>query len=552
MTVATSTIIDNREGNTLLAALERMGAGGKDLAIASAFFSLDALLLLADTLDQYEHVRILFGDEANPRQRTLLLQRLQSVSDDDLLVQRERQPLLTNLHKMAALFASGRVEARCYTAKKFHAKAYIIQREIYPNQLAVMGSGNFTRQGLLNNIELNAEQSTEQTEHLRAWYEERWEEAQADVVTDQVLAEIRRQIDLYDPYYLYLKALSAWGQDRQGISLCSPPMEDILDEHQRQGYLQALKILERQHGVMVCDGVGLGKSFIALALMQHFCRAGERVLLIAPKNIIDNSWKEYIDKHLSDYREPLGSMVFQAMTEFGYDLEKLEELEKENGAMTDADRQHLRLLRVYTERADVVVIDESHNFRTQSASRYKTLYHIMQPHLGQRKKVILLTATPINTHYTDISAQLGLITHEHGTLAGYGFQQIRKAAVELDKALPKDKTPGQLSLFDDATSNELLHRVLEQVVIQRSRTTCKALSDAAGKELLFPKRLDPECIEYLIGTHSPRYSALINLADDLFRPTLRRMKKFNEETDEKKRLGKWGQSLIIDILSIAL
>ena len=66
-----STIIDNREGNTLCAALERMGAGGKELWIASAFFSLDALLLLADTLAPYQRLRILFGDEANLRQRKL-------------------------------------------------------------------------------------------------------------------------------------------------------------------------------------------------------------------------------------------------------------------------------------------------------------------------------------------------------------------------------------------------------------------------------------------------------------------------------------------------
>ena len=87
MTVATSTIIDNRDGNTLCAALECMGASGKELWIASAFFSLDAFLLLANTLGQYDRVRILFGDEANSRQRRLLLERLRAVSDDDLLTQ---------------------------------------------------------------------------------------------------------------------------------------------------------------------------------------------------------------------------------------------------------------------------------------------------------------------------------------------------------------------------------------------------------------------------------------------------------------------------------
>lgn len=535
MTVATSTIIDNREGNTLCAALERMGAGGKELWIASAFFSLDALLLLADTLGQYKRVRILFGDEANPRQRKLLLERLRVVSDDDLLIQREKQPLLTNLQKMEALFTSGRMESRCYTAKKFHAKAYIIKREIFPEQIAVMGSGNFTRPGLLQNIELNALQTPEQTEHLRAWYEERWEEAQADVVTDDILAEIRRQIELYDPYYLYLKALYAWGQDRQGESTGNKlSMLGLLDEHQRQGYWQALKILERQHGVMVCDGVGLGKSFIALALMEHFCHAGLRVLLIAPKNILENSWQEYLERYLKDYRQPFGSIDFKAMTEFGFDSEKLEGLLECDGGLSEKGCEYLRLLQAYSERADVVVIDESHNFRTPSANRYKNLYRIMQPQDGQRKQVILLTATPINTHYTDMSAQLGLITHEHGTLAGYGFQQIRRATVELDRTVPVSEPSGQLSLMLLETPNNTLNRVLEQVVIQRSRTTCKALSAAAGKELRFPGRRDPECIEYLISPESQRYAALIDLADERFRPAVRRLMQVKKETDDKK------------------
>ena len=535
MTVAISTIIDNRDGNTLHAALERMGAGGKELWIASAFFSLDALLLLADTLEQYERVRILFGDEANPRQRKLLLEQLRSASDADLLVQREKQPLLTNLQKMEELFASGRVEARCYTAKKFHAKAYIIKREMFPEQIAVMGSGNFTRQGLLQNIELNALQTPEQTEQLRAWYEERWAEAQADVVTEDVLAEIRRQIELYDPYYLYLKALYAWGQDRQGESSGSKPeMVKRLDEHQRQGYWQALKILERQHGVMVCDGVGLGKSFIALALMEYFCRVGKRVLLIAPKNILDNSWRYYLEEYLKDFRQPFGSIDSKAMTEFGFDIEKLEGLLECDGGLSEKECDYLRLLQAYTERADVIVIDESHNFRTPSANRYKNLYRIIEPQDGRRKQMILLTATPINTYYTDMSAQLGLITHEHGTLAGYGFQQIRKASVELDRTVPTSKPSGQLSLTLQETPNDTLNRVLEQVVIQRSRTTCKALSAAAGKELRFPTRHDPECIEYTIGPASQAYAALIELTDDRFRPAVRRLQAMKKETDEKK------------------
>ena len=280
---------------------------------------------------------------------------LRSQSDDDLLKQRENAPLFTALQKMEAFFLAGRVEARCYTAKKFHAKAYLVHRDdpAYP-ELGVIGSGNFTRPGLVQNIELNVRLSIEQNAELYDWYEEMWAEAKEDVVTDDVLAEIRRQIELYEPYYLYLKALYAWGFDRHGLPAGdTTKLLDKLDKHQEEGYAQALQILAKQHGVMICDGVGLGKSFIALALMEHFLRDGKKVLLVAPKSIMDNSWKGYLKEYLSRYRDPYGSIHEEAMTSFGYD--------PDDPNIKEEDRW---LLEGLASQVDVVVIDESHNFRT--------------------------------------------------------------------------------------------------------------------------------------------------------------------------------------------
>ena len=192
-----SSIIDNRDDNTLLNGLQILSAGGREVSIATAFFSLDALLLLADTLAGYDRIRILFGDDASHSQRKKLLQMLRQVSDADLLVQREAMPNLTPLRKVEGLFKAGRVEARCYTARKFHAKAYLINRPTNaPPKLGIIGSGNFTRPGLTQNSELNVKLYEEQTAQLDGWFGDRWDEAAADVVTDDVLAEIRRQIDL--------------------------------------------------------------------------------------------------------------------------------------------------------------------------------------------------------------------------------------------------------------------------------------------------------------------------------------------------------------------
>jgi len=523
--MAASSIVDNQDPNTLLAKLKEIGTGGKELCIATAFFSLDALLLVADALDGFDKIRILFGDDADAKQRLRLMAMLRLQSDADLLVQRESQPNLTPLKKVEALFVAGKIEARCYTAKKFHAKAYLVRRPVFPPELGVLGSGNFTRAGLTQNIELNVFLTTEQTDQLGAWFEERWKEAVKDDVTADVLQEIRRQIDLYDPYVLYLKALTLWGQQQQDNSaLVGSALAQVLDPHQIQGYRKALRILDQQHGVMVCDGVGLGKSFIALALMEKYCRDGLNVLLIAPKSILVSSWQGYLKEYLSRYTQPFGSIYDTAMTAFGFDPDE----EKAD----DTTKAKIEELRRLAERADVVVIDESHNFRTTSAARYKNLLEIVGPSRGRRKKTILLTATPINTAYHDMSAQLTLITHQEGSIGGYHIDQIRRFARELDKTGSPIASPyGQLSMELYETPSESLNRVLESVLIQRSRKTCKALSEAAGKKLLFPKRRDPECIQYEFDESSAVFGNLVDLTDKRFRPGVNLFQKLKATLD---------------------
>ena len=549
----TTSIIDNQRENTLLAGLQRLGQGGEELCIATAFFSLNALLLLADTVTPYSRIRILFGDDADAKQRLKLLEMLRAKSDEELLIQRERFPQLSPLRKIAELFEMGVVEARCYTAQKFHAKAYLVHRpEIYPHYLGVIGSGNFTRFGLIQNIELNVELTPEQLGQLAVWYEERWQEAAADTVTKDVLAEIRRQITLYDPYILYCKALELWGQQQQDLTAVHQhtALVDQLDPHQWYGFSQAVKIIEREHGVMICDGVGLGKSFIALALIEHYCRRGQNVLLIAPKNVLETSWREYLPKYLGPYLAPFGNVHDIPMTLLGFDPQEQE---------TDPESLHLRReqVRRLADRADVIVIDESHNFRSTSADRYNNLSEIVGPQRGKRKKVILLSATPINTAYRDLSAQMALVTQDKGNIGGYRIDQIKRITDHLDKETRSQEEVSQLQLNLHLSTSGLddLSRILESIVIQRSRKTCKELSEAIGKPLRFPTRRPPECIEYQIGVQSDRYRDLVALAQKRFQPgvvLLERMRQELRAAEEKKRPVKPAKILPAQLHGIKL
>lgn len=534
-----SSIIDNRDGNTLLARLRTDTDSGRELCIASAFFTLDALLLLAETLGRYQKIRLLFGDDADATQRRKLLEKAKLESEVDLLKQREEGlALLSPLKIVERLFQEGKIEARCYTQQKFHAKAYLIQRDAaFAPRQGILGSGNFTRSGMTRNIELNVILSVEQTAQLEAWFDARWEEAEKDVVTPDILTLLQSQITLYHPYVLFHKALAVWGEYYGG------QYEDSslpLDPHQAQGFQQALNIIGREQGVMVCDGVGLGKSFIGLALMEHFCRDGRNVLLIAPKNILDSSWKGYLDKYLRRFRSPFGNITEMPMTELGF----LPEDGKKDPPAPPALEEKRRLRNDLMDRADVIVIDEAHNFRTTSASRYQNLLKIVQQARGRRKKIILLTATPINTEYADLSAQIGLITQDEGRVGGYDIAQIRGSAKNLDKqvyqqiggeeALPS----GQLALGLRETDDQVLNKVLEALLIQRSRKTCKALAEAAGKELRFPHRNALNAQPYPVGAEYPEVLDLIALSEKRFRAGINQLKKIEKEAAVAESAGK--------------
>lgn len=345
--------------------------------------------------------------------------------------------------------------------------------------------------------------------------------------------EIRRHTDLYEPYLLYAKALKLWGDYVQGAR---PKESDsallpLLDSHQYEGFRRALQIADRFEGVMICDGVGLGKSFIALALMEHYCRGDARgkqdnVLLIAPRNILRTTWDGYLKRYLRRYTSPFGSIHALAMTELGF------EPEDEGTPPTDKHE----MVRQLFERANVVVVDESHNFRTPSANRYKNLLRIVDWFDGRRKKVILLTATPVNTQYQDLAAQLALVTHEHGSLGGYTIRQIRQSARNLDRNQDVSAADdGQLSLELFQTPSGTLNQVLEHVVIQRSRQTCRRLAEAAGRELRFPVRRPPRCLEISLPDRDGSYRDLISLADRRFRPGVHLIELMRKEIERVEK-----------------
>ena len=485
-----TSIVDNQGENTLRQAIERITVDGRELWIATAYFSLDALNLISHNLLRADRVRLIYGGEAHPRDRNAILSAMKKDSEERLLDDRKNDPFLTGLVYAMQLIEEGRLEARVYRKQNFHAKLYISHRKGEPPVSAIVGSGNFTRSGLTQNVELNLKTQEEQTLKLVEWYESKWAEAEQDDFTDELRIEIERHLKLYAPYAIYLKALLAWGDHVQGRAPLKPLSTlPLLDPHQEHAYRQALRILEREPGVMVCDGVGLGKSFVALALMEHWLSEGSRVLLIAPKAILKSSWEGYLRRYLGKYSKGFSNIHAKPMTWFGFD--------------GDNDEENLEQLREYAEQADVVIVDESHNFRNSATQRYRNLYEVVAPNARGRKKIVLLSATPVNTKYEDLTNQFQILTHDDGAISGIARLQLNRQARNRDKAVAKQGSTHDQDVlfdFDSILADELLGVALESVAIQRSRKTCRDLAEAAGKILRFPKRRPPQEIRYTLGS----------------------------------------------------
>jgi superfamily II DNA or RNA helicase len=538
-----TSIIDNQGDNTLHNALELITESGRELWIATAFFSLDALNMIGENLLKADRILLLFGDDASPKHRNALIRAMQERSDKDLLKQREKDPILGGLHHAKQLIEEGRLEARVYTKQKFHAKAYLSHHHGFPPMSGIIGSGNFTRSGLTQNIELNLHLTLDQVDKLRAWYEERWAEAEQDEITEILKNEIERHIKLYDPYSIYLRALITWGDWVQGRDpLPESKILPMLDPHQEDGFRQALNIIEREGGAMICDGVGLGKSYIALALIEHSLRNGESVLLLAPRAILDASWSYYLHDYLRRYTRGFNNLKALPITWFGFEPEPTEEERQRAEAkgqplpeLSQADKDKLEDLDVWAEQAQLVVIDESHNFRRTDANRYINLLRMLQPKLLGRKKVVLLTATPLNTDYQDVTAQFRLVTLEGGAVGGIPLRELQAQAASADRETRKDPEK-QPTLFEGEV--DLLNAALHKIAIQRSRSTCKLLAQKRNQVLRFPVREDLAQISYKL---SPLYVSLVDKTRHDFEELAKFIAAYREEV--KRAAGSANKKL---------
>ena len=213
-----------------------------------------------------------------------------------------------------------------------------------------------------------------------------------------------------------------------------------LFKFQRDGVVGAIDKLERLGGCIIADSVGLGKTFEALAIIKYYELRNDRVLVLVPKRLRDN-WTLYKS---NDRRNSL------ATDRLHYDVLNHTDLSRDAGRSGDIDLAH-----VNWGNYDLVVIDESHNFRNKAAhkdreTRYDRLMRdIIQA--GVKTRVLMLSATPVNNRLADLKNQIAFVTEGDDTaLAGNQIPSVeattRKAQLQFNRwlALEDDRTPARL------------------------------------------------------------------------------------------------------------
>ena len=351
-------IVDNSEEDwKVLRYLHDWCQLSKSIDIATGYFEIGSLLALKDEWQKVDQIRILMGDEVSLRTKSAFAQGLELVKqhlDLSLETEKQKNDFLAGVPGIVEAIRSGKIKCKVYRKDKFHAKAYITHARLeVVGSSALVGSSNFTYPGLTENIELNVQITGQPVAVLQEWYEEHW--AEAEDVTAEILTTIERHTHLHSPFDVYAKALQEYFR---GHELTDTEWEESkskmfprIDRYQKEAYWALLKIARQHSGAFLCDGVGLGKTFVGLMLIERLVlHEGKRVVLFAPKATKEAVWEPHLREWLPHIGGVGGNADFSNLAVFSHtDL----------GRKGDFPERFRRI----AELADVVIIDEAHHFR---------------------------------------------------------------------------------------------------------------------------------------------------------------------------------------------
>ena len=495
-------IIDN-DAYTVEEHLRRVLPDADSFSLVSAYFTIYGYELLEEALRGLDSVRFLFGEPSS-------VELLDPARSEPKSFELTENGLVPN-HVLQQKYLAKRcaewvrrdsVAIRSASESNFlHGKMYLASSQDSPKN-AVVGSSNFTKRGLGGsdqaNLEINLAVSDDAaTSELQEWFDALWgDEGRTEDVKRRVLNALDRIGNEYAPESIYYKTLyELFRKEIEALRAGDDPItaagfsdSDIwkaLYEFQKDGARTVINKLKEHNGCILADSVGLGKTYTALAVIKYFELHNTHVLVLCPSKLRDN-WSLY----------QVGSGHSQNPfrdDRFGYTLLAHTDLSRDSGSSGGVD-----LSTFDWRNYGLVVIDESHNFRNSDGKRYQRLLEDVIKQ-GASTKVLMLSATPVNTSLIDLRNQIYLMTEgrENSFQESLGVNDIRNSMASAQKQFKEWETghkPGgkrdKAKLLADLGAD--FQRLLSGVSISRSRRQIEQFyAEEMERVGQFPERETP-------------------------------------------------------------
>lgn len=507
----------NEENETLHSRFEKTLEHARYFDILVGYFRTSGFHRIYKTLENIEKVRILVGLNVDNKTFDIYQQSMQTELDleshkntrqkfsnhvqKEMEHSEDTEDVQISVKKFIQYLSEGKIQIRAYPSKDIHAKVYITRYAKPVSNVAygsvITGSSNFSESGFVGQREFNVElKDTADVKFALDKFEKLWEES-VDL-SDEYIQTVQEKTWLSDsitPYELYLKLIYEYLEEDINLDEEFEPFlpEGFIElKYQKQAAVQAKKILSRYNGVFVADVVGLGKTFTTSLILQQL---HGKTLVICPP-VLAGYWKE-------------------SLFDFGIRSIEVESLGKLH-----------KILKKGTEKYDYIVIDEAHRFRNEATQLYADLLDICRG-----KKVILVTATPLNNKIDDIFAQLKLFQlPKQSTIPG--VPNLEDLFNGLNSRLSQySKDDQQYKEELKRVADEIRDKVLKYVMVRRTRSdVLKYYRDDLNKQgVSFPEVSDPKRLIYefagntekvfnktiklLINFRYSRYTPLLYLAD---------------------------------------
>ncbi|MBU4133844.1 helicase, partial [bacterium] len=538
------TFITNEKGRNLLDRFKVLIKDTKYFDVLVGYFFTSGFYKLYKSFEKTEKIRILIGIGTNAetvrlvetqKQQSLqfshaeVKEKFSSSVESEMDNSEDNHSTEDGVRKFLEWLQSGKLEIKAYPSQDIHAKVYIMsfREDDRDKGRVITGSSNFSRAGLVDNLEFNVElKNRADYDYAKAKFEELW--TNAVDVSDKYRETIQTRTWLNDeinPYELYLKFLYEYFKDdlnrQEDLFYQYLPSDFKKFEYQEQAVLNAKRILEEYGGVFISDVVGLGKTYVSAMLASQL---DGRNLVIAPPVLLDEnnpgSWKNVF----SDFRVHA-------------DYESLGKLDA--------------LIKRGVEKYKNIFIDEAHRFRSENNVTYEKLAQICRGH-----RIILVTATPYNNTPKDILSQIKLFQNSRKStipnlpdLESFFSKMTKKL-----KGLDRQKNREEYLKTSRTIAGEVREKVLKYLMVRRTRSEVeKYFADDLKKQgLKFPDVASPR----------PMYYKLNEQEDKIFNKTISIITKgleyarykpmlyYTGDVSQPERVGQTNMSKLMKILLV--